>query len=363
MEKRKTIFLVDDDITNLTIGKKVLAPFYNVVTLNSGAVMLKRLENVIPDLILLDVDMPEMDGYEVIKRLKANEKTASILVIFLTALDSEEMELKGLSFGATEYITKPFSPPILLKRIELHLLVEAQRRELLHFNRNLTQMVEEKTKTVEELKNAILSTLSEVVEYRDELTGAHILRTQKYIKVLMDALEGCKVYETEVAALDKELVLQSCQLHDVGKIAIKDSILLKTDRLTPEEFESIKIHTTFGEKIIQKLKEKTEDSDFVEYARIFAVAHHEQWGGNGYPNRLKGEEIPLLGRIMAIADVYDALVTDRPYKKAFPHEKALQIIVEGKGTHFDPVLVDLLEKFHHEFEKIAAEIRGESLGR
>ena len=361
--KRKIIFLVDDDITSLTIGKKVLAPFYDVATLNSGAVMLKMLENVIPELILLDVDMPEMDGYEAIKQLKANEKTASIPVIFLTSLNDEEMELKGLSFGATDYITKPFSPPLLLKRIELHLLIEEQKKELLFFNKNLTHMVEEKTKTVVELKNAILSTLAEVVEYRDELTGAHILRTQKYIKVLMDALKDNNIYEQEVARLDKELVLQSCQLHDVGKIAVKDSVLLKPDKLSSEEFELIKIHPAFGEKIILKLKEKTTDSDFVEYARIFAVAHHERWDGNGYPNGLKGEEIPLLGRIMAIADVYDALVTDRPYKKAFSHEKAVQIIAEGKGSHFDPALIDLFEKINYEFEKIAAGYKGETISR
>jgi len=331
--------------------------------LNSGAVMLKMLENVIPDLILLDVDMPEMDGYEVIKRLKASEKTASIPVIFLTALDNEEMELKGLSFGATDYITKPFPPPLLLKRIEQHLLVETQRQELLFLNKNLTRLAEEKTKTVVELKNAILSTLAEVVEYRDELTGAHIIRTQKYIKVLMEALKDSNVYKEEVSGLDMELVLQSCQLHDVGKIAIKDSILLKPGPLTPEELESVKIHAAFGEKIIQKLKEKTADSDFVEYARIFAVAHHERWDGKGYPNGRAGENIPLLGRIMAVADVYDALVTDRPYKKAFSHEKAVQIIMEGKGSHFDPALIGLFEKIHHEFEKIAAEYKNETIDR
>ena len=361
---RKTIFLVDDDMTNLAIGKKALADSYNVFTLTSGALMLKMLENLQPDLILLDVDMPKMGGHEAIRLLKEG-KYADIPVIFLTALRNEEMELKGLSLGAIDYIAKPFSAPLLLKRIEVHLLVEAQKRELtkqkrelLFFNNNLMHMVEEKTKTVVELKNSILSTLAEVVEYRDELTGAHITRTQKYIKMLMAALKDSKVYEEEVTELDEELVLLSCQLHDVGKIAIKDSILLKPNPLTPEEFEAVKIHAAFGEKIIMKLKEKTADSDFVEYARIFAVAHHERWDGKGYPNGLEGENIPLLGRIMAIADVYDALVTDRPYKKAFPHEKALQIIMEGKGSHFDPVLVDLFGTINHEFEKIAAGCKG-----
>jgi len=364
---RKAIFLVDDDMTNLAIGKKALADSYNVFTLTSGALMMKMLESVQPDLILLDVDMPKMGGHEAIRLLKEG-KYADIPVIFLTALGNEEMELKGLSLGAIDYIIKPFSAPLLLKRIEVHLLVEEQKRELnkqkrelLLFNNNLTQMVEEKTKTVVELKNAILSTLAEVVEYRDGLTGAHILRTQKYIKALFDAMKISAIYKDEVADLDEELVLLSCQLHDVGKIAIKDSILLKPENLTQDEFELIKTHAAFGEKVIQKLKEKTSDSDFVEYARIFASTHHERWDGKGYPNGLHYENIPLLGRIMAVADVYDALVTDRPYKKAFSHEKAVQIIVEGKGTHFDPALIDLFETINGEFEKIAEGYREEAL--
>jgi len=362
--KRKAIFLVDDDMTNLTIGKKALTGVYSVFTLNSAAVMFEMLENLTPDLILLDVNMPEMDGHKAIKILKANAKTTHIPVIFLTALNDEEMELQGLSLGAMDYITKPFSIPLLLKRIEVHLLVaeqkqklQAQKRELLFFNNNLTQMVNEKTKTVVELRNAILSTLAELVEYRDGITGAHIARTQQYIKALMDGMKNNGVYEDEVSRLDEELVLQSCQLHDVGKIAIKDSVLLKPGSLTLEEYEEIKKHTIFGEKVIQKLKEKTKDSDFVEYAKIFVITHHERWDGNGYPNRLKGEAIPLLGRMMAIADVYDALLTDRPYKKAFSHERAVQIIMEGRGTHFDPALVDLFVKINHEFEKIASEVK------
>jgi len=351
--KRKTIFLIDDDITNLTVGKNALADSYDVFTLNSGTVMMEMLENLTPDLILLDVNMPEMDGYEAITMLKANERTANIPVIFLTALNHEETELKGLSMGAIDYIIKPFSAPLLLKRIEVHLLVETQKRELVFFNKNLARMVDEKTKTVVELKNAILSTMAELVEYRDGGTGAHIVKTQKYIKTLLDAMKTNGVYESEVAALDEELVLQSCQLHDVGKIAIRDNILLKPGKLSPEEFEEIKLHTIFGEKVMLGLKEKTRDSDFVEYSRIFAIAHHERWDGTGYPKGLKGEDIPLLGRIMAIGDVYDALIRPRSYKEAYSHEKALQIMLEGRGSHFDPALIDLFEKSNHTFKMIA----------
>jgi len=355
--KRGIIFLVDDDMTNLTVGKRALSGTYSVFTLSSGALLLEMIENVIPDLILLDVNMPEMDGHEVIKHLKATQKTANIPVIFLTALNDEEMELKGLSLGAIDYITKPFSTPVLLKRIEVHLLVESQKKELMFFNMNLEKMVAEKTTAVVDLKNAILSTMAEMVEYRDQNTGGHIVRTQKYIEVLMRGMKEYDIYQNEMAEYDEVLVLQSCQLHDVGKIAIEDSVLNKPGKLTAEEFEKMKSHTTHGEKVIMGLKEKTADSDFAEYARIFAISHHEKWDGTGYPHRLKGKDIPLLGRIMAVADVYDALVSERPYKAAFSHEKSVQIMLEGKGTHFDPVLAGLFEKLHHEFEAIAKEVR------
>ena len=352
---RSTVFLVDDDITNLTVGKNVLSGPYNVITLNSAALMMEMLKSIQPDLILLDVDMPEMDGYEAIKKLKADKKTANIPVVFLTAMGNEEMELKGLSLGAIDYIAKPFSPPLLLRRIETHLLLETQRRKLIQFNGNLSRMVKEKTGTVIELKNAVLSTMAELVEYRDAVTGGHIVRTQKYIKAILGAMRRYGIYENEISNLDEDLILQSCQLHDVGKIAIRDSVLLKQGKLTDAEFATIKNHTVLGEKAILKLKDKTTDSEFVEYARIFAISHHERWDGSGYPNALKGEEIPLLGRIMAIADVYDALVEERPYKKAFPHEEAVRIMLEGRGSQFDPVLADLFEKINSKFAEIAAE--------
>ncbi|MCL2226394.1 MAG: response regulator [Oscillospiraceae bacterium] len=349
---RKTIFLVDDNRSNLVMGKTALSGIYNVFTVNSGARMFQALEKTTPDLILLDVEMPEMDGYDVLERLKSDENTAHIPVIFLTAMNSEETEFKGLSLGAVDYITKPFSPPLLLKRIELHL-------QLVEYNNNLMRMVKEKTQEVVSLKNAVLKTTAELVEHRDATTGNHIDRTQRYIKILIGAIKEYGVYEKEISALDVELVLQSSALHDVGKISIKDSILLKPGPLTPEEFEEMKEHTTFGERIILDIKDSTTDSDFLEYARILAVTHHEKWDGNGYPHGLKGEDIPLLGRIMAIADVYDALVTDRPYKKAFPHSKAVMIIEDGKGTHFDPTLVNLFLVVHDEFEKVLLQIGSE----
>ena len=350
--KRKTLFFVDDDATNLAVGRNALNEHYSVLVLNSGQRLLNALEKKIPDLILLDVEMPEMNGYEVIKIIKTNAETAHIPVIFLTAKNDNESEFKGLSLGAIDYITKPFSPSLLLKRIEVHLLVESQKQELLYFNANLQQMVETKTKTVVELQNAVLKTMAELVEFRDNVTGGHIERTQKYLRILLEASQEQGVYKEETASWDLELVWQSAQLHDVGKIAIRDDILKKPGKLTPEEFEEVKTHPVFGEKIIVKIGENTTDKTFLEYARIFALTHHEKWNGTGYPSGLKEKEIPLQGRMLAIVDVYDALVSERPYKKAFTHEEAVKIITEDSGKHFDPVLVDVFLSVADKFKSL-----------
>ena len=350
--KRKTIFFVDDDITNLTVGRSNLSEYYGVLTFDSGERLLKALEKAIrPDLILLDIAMPDMDGFEVIKNLKSKEETASIPVIFLTAKDDSANELEGLTLGAIDYITKPFSLPLLLKRIEVHLLVEDQKQELIHFNENLQQMVDAKTRTVVELQNAVLKTMAELVEFRDDITGAHIERTQKYLQILFDELLARDVYKEETTLWDLTLMLPSAQLHDIGKIAVSDSVLKKPGKLTPEEFEEIKVHPSFGAKVIEKIEKNTTDKRFLKYAKVFALTHHEKWDGSGYPSGLTGADIPLQGRLLAIVDVYDALTSERPYKKAFTHEEAIQIIVDGSGKHFDPVVVDVFLGAKDEFKK------------
>jgi len=339
--ERKTIFIVDDDLTNLTVGNEVLSEYYNVFTLNSGPLLLKRLERHVPDLILLDVNMPEMNGYEVIRCVKEKEETQSIPIIFLTAQSDTESELEGLSLGAIDYISKPFSPPLLLKRIEVHLLVESQRQELVSFNNNLLDLVFDKTNTILELQNAILKTMAELIDRRDHSTGGHIDRTQRYMRIILDKLVKQGLYQRESSSWNLNLVVQSTQLHDVGKIAIQDSILQKPGKLTEEEFEKIKGHTTHGEEIISEIQKNTVEQKFLEYAKVFAGTHHEKWDGSGYPRGLKGEQIPVLGRAMAIVDVYDALVSDRPYKQRFTHEKAVAIIFDSRESHLDPVMVDL----------------------
>ena len=359
--------MVDDNLTNLTIGNNALGAHYNVITMNSGARLLKALEKIIPDLILLDVDMPEMNGYEALSILKKEPEYADIPVIFLTAKSDSASELEGLSSGAIDYITKPFSPPLLLKRIELHLLVESQKRELIahqeeliRFNENLQKMVDEKTKTVVELQNTILGTMAELVESRDDVTGGHINRTQSYLRILLNALLEGDRYSDEVSNWDIELVLQSAQLHDIGKISIDDYILRKPGKLTPEEFSKIKDHAEIGRKIIERIEASTSQQAFLEQARILAWTHHEKWDGSGYPDALKGEEIPLQGRLMAIADVYDALISDRPYKKAFSHEQAVEAIRNDSGTHFDPALVELFLSVADEFNLVSSQINGKT---
>jgi putative two-component system response regulator len=222
--------------------------------------------------------------------------------------------------------------------------LEAQQRELKNFNDNLQRMVDEKTKTVLELQDAILKTVADLVESRDDITGGHIERTRRGVGLLVEALGDHPRFSKEVSRWDIKLLLQSSQLHDVGKIAISDRLLKKPGKLDPEEFEEMKKHAAFGVQIIERIEENTSASDFLKYAKIFAGTHHERWDGSGYPNGLAEENIPLPGRIMALADVYDALVSERPYKNAFPHADAVKIIRDGKGTQFDPALTDIFIK-------------------
>jgi len=345
MENEKTlIILVDDNPANLRIGKNVLSEKYTVATAPSAEKMFSLLENNKPAMILLDIDMPQMNGYEAIKILKSKPETKDIPVIFLTGKTESDDEITGLSLGAIDYITKPFQPALLLKRIEVHLLVEEQKKELQYFNENLQRMVEEKTQSVMELQNALLKTMAELVECRDDITGGHIERTQRGIKILLEEIENSGIYAEEAKGWDLDLLLQSCQLHDVGKISINDVILKKPGKLNKQEFDEMKKHASFGERIIEKIETLAKESDFLKYAKIFAASHHEKWDGTGYPRGLKGDEIPLLGRIMAIADVYDALTSMRPYKDAFTHEEAVRIIINSSGTQFDPKLVELFIK-------------------
>ena len=353
--KRKKVIMVDDDRTNLTVARNTLIDRYDIITVTSGEKLFGMLEKIVPDIILLDIEMPEMNGYEVITILKNREATSHIPVIFLTALIDPESEIKGLSLGAIDYIYKPFSQGLLLKRIEMHLLLEAQKQELKRYSSNLEGMVFEKTQTVYELQNAVLKTVAELVECRDNVTGGHIERTQSYLRLLVNLLLRYDVYIEELSGWDIELFIMSSQLHDVGKISVRDSILMKPGKLTEEEFEEMKKHAAFGGAIIERIEESTRENAFLQHAKILANSHHEKWDGTGYPTGAKGMNIPLQGRLMALVDVYDALTNDRPYKKAFPHDEAIEIIREGLGRHFDPKLGEIFLKHENDFTKAKIE--------
>ena len=340
-EGRKKVILVDDNPINLKLARNTLMGKYDVFTVPSAEKLFQLLEKTLPDIILLDVLMPEMSGYEAIKILKKDERTAEIPVVFLTSKADTSSELEGFVLGAVDYISKPFSPQLLLKRVDVHVLVESQKRELQHINDNLQKLVDEKTEEIQDLQNAILKTMSNFVEFRDDITGGHIERTGHILELLVDEMLVQGVYKAELDTWDLKLFLQSAQLHDVGKIGIRDNILMKPAALTEEEFEEMKKHTYLGEKVIDKIQENSRGSVFLTYAKIMAGTHHERWDGTGYPRGITGTSIPLQGRLMALVDVYDALISERPYKKAFPPEEAIQIIIKSKGVQFDPVLVDV----------------------
>ena len=362
---RYKIVLVDDNITTLTMGRNILKTFYEIYPAPSAGKLFEILDNVAVDLILMDVEMPEMNGYEAVKKLKADSRFADIPVIFLTSKDDESSELEGLDLGAADYVSKPFSAPLLLKRIANHILMGKQRKDLLaskatltNYSENLAVMVQEKTREIVNLQNAMITTFAEMMEFRDKLTGGHVTRTRLYLKALTNELVRGGVYAGEVAEWDMELFLASAQLHDVGKISVTDLILNKPGPLTAEEFEIMKTHVAMGVDIVEKIMRNTDEHAFLSHALLIVGTHHEKWDGSGYPTGLKGKNIPLEGRLMAIADVYDALITERPYKKPLTHAEASAIIENSAGRHFDPVLTDVFLKVADEFKKISEEIVG-----
>ncbi|MDR1972621.1 MAG: response regulator [Treponema sp.] len=360
---KKRIALVDDDITSLALGKGIMAEQYDVVTIPSGEKLFQFLERVRPDLILLDVDMPVMNGYDTLRKLKSRPDTQDLPVIFLTSMSDTSSEIEGLNLGAVDYISKPFSPPLLLKRLELHLKVVSQQRELINYNNNLQDMVKARTKTILDMQNSVLKIVANLVESRDEITGGHVERTRQYLSILLDGLVKANLYTSEIADWNRDFFLQSSLLHDVGKISIPDKILLKPDKLSPEEFNEMKNHTIFGVQIVQAMQKETPESSFLSHAKILAGYHHEKWDGTGYPYGLKGQDIPLGGRLMAIADVYDALISVRPYKKPFTHEEAVRIIVDGRGVQFDPSLTDVFIAVSGQFNDAASAVTGNMFGQ
>ncbi|GHU53489.1 two-component system response regulator [Clostridia bacterium] len=356
IEDREIVVLVDDDISNLKIGRNALIKNYDVYTALSAKLMFEMLEQYRPQIILLDVSMPEMDGYEAIKILKDNPETRDIPVIFLTGKSDHESELEGLKLGAVDYITKPFFSELLNRRVELHLrtmrhqqLLKEKDEELRLLNEDTQRILGQRTKEVFELQLSVLRIADEILKRRGDHTVRHSSNIQTYLRAFIEKLSDSDSYSDQIR-WNHELVVFSSSLHDVGTISLPELLLYEPYKLTDDEFELVKAHPLHGAEIIDAMIAATQTGDeFLGYARIFAKTHHERWDGSGYPDGLKGEEIPFLGRVMAIIDVYDALVSERPYRKAYTSKEALEIIQSESGTSFEPGLVEVFAEAANEF--------------
>lgn len=352
---QSTILIVDDAPDNLMLISNLLKDKYKIKVVNSGEKALKIVQSEHkPDLILLDILMPVMDGYETLSRIKEDPKTGDIPVIFLTALSEAEDEKKGLEIGAADYITKPISPSIMLARIKTQLENKAASDFLRDQNSYLDTEVQKRTQEISAIQEVTILALASLAETRDSDTGNHIKRTQHYVKVLAQHLQKNIKFSSCLDEVMIKTLFMSAPLHDIGKVGIPDRILLKPGKFTPEEFEIMKTHTTLGANAIARAEaELGIEVKFLKIAKEIALYHQEKFDGSGYPEGLKGEAIPLSARIMAVADVYDALISKRVYKEPTTHEKALEIMKDGRGTHFDPDILDAFLEIEDKFLEIA----------
>lgn len=346
MSKDK-ILIVDDIAENIHFLIEILKDDYSLVAAKDGETALDfAMQTPHPDLILLDIVMPGMDGYDVLVKLKANPKTAKIPVIFVTALGEVGNESKGLELGAIDYVVKPFVPELLKARVRNHL-------ELKSYRDSLQQQVDARTKQLKHSKEAAIQAMGVVAEGRDPDMGGHIMRTKLYVRLLAEALAQKPQFKPELTADRIDQMYLSAPLHDLGKVAISDRILLKPGKLSTEEFDEMKLHTTIGEKTILEVQSQFKELELLEVAREIISGHHERWDGSGYPRGLAGEEIPLSARIMAVADVYDALISKRPYKPEYSHDQTVEMIKAEAGQHFDPQIVETFLEIEEQFEQIA----------
>lgn len=361
MELQLKILAVDDEAINLQILVDLLGHDYKLAVAKTGAQALNLIaKGPLPDLILLDVMMPEMDGYEVCRRLKAQKQTQEIPIIFVTAMSEERNETQGFEMGAVDYITKPYAPAVVKARIKTHLDLKQAREMLRDQNLLLEQLVQERTRELAMTQDATIHSLASLAETRDPETGGHIRRTQHYVKALAQRAQQLEKYQSELSDEVLELLFKSAPLHDIGKVGVRDSVLLKPGKLTEEEFEEMKMHTIYGrDALLNAARWLNGSSNFLQLATEIAHTHQEKWDGSGYPQGLVGEQIPLSGRIMAIADVYDALISKRAYKAPFSHQEAVTIIKEGRGSHFDPELTDAFLEISEQFQEIAGRFSDE----
>lgn len=341
-QTKNTILVVDDDKTNLMLAQNILLHKYRIAASNSGKAALKYLESHHPDLILLDINMPEMDGFEVMEQIRQMEETKGIPVIFLTADNLAETEIKCFQMGAMDFVVKPFVPDILLSRVDKTIELDKYRNDLEKMVREMTDKIREDARRINEIQDSVIIGMANLIESRDGSTGKHVKNTQMYVRMIAGELRRRNLFAEELTEDYIEDLCKAAPLHDVGKIKVPDAILQKPGKLTPEEFDTMKLHTTYSEKIIQTIIGDVEDEHYVQIVEDIAMYHHERWDGTGYPTGLAQNHIPLSARIMAVADVFDALYEERCYKPPIrPIERIMQIMSEGRGSQFDPVIIDV----------------------
>jgi len=350
--QRATVLVVDDNPENLTLLGELLQAHYRVTTANCGAHALQiAFSDAPPELVFLDVMMPEMDGYEVLKRLAADARTRDIPVIFVTAMNGAEDEEWGLGLGAVDYITKPYKPAVVLARARTHLELKLARDRMHAHNTWLEREVAYRIRESGLVRDAAIHALARLAETRDPETGNHIRRTQEYVRVLATRLKDHPRFAPQLDDAMIELLHKSAPLHDIGKVGIPDHILLKPGKLTQEEWTIMKTHARLGADAIAKAeRDVAHPIQFLSIAREIALHHHERWDGTGYPDGLAGDSIPLPARLMALADIFDALTSRRVYKEPMPFERARDVIVAESGKHLDPDVVTAflaeLDSFH-----------------
>lgn len=354
MDVRPTILLVDDAPENLATLGALLSDDYRVRVARSGFDALSSIEDGVPDLILLDIVMPQLDGFEVLRLLRQREKTKDTPVIFVSARSGPYDEEFGLALGAADYVTKPFQPAVVRARVRTQLLAKQARDGLRGENLNLSGELRRRVEENDTIQQAGLLALAHLAETRDPETGNHLLRTQAYVSMLAQQLSLAPGFATALSAEYRRLLVRSAPLHDIGKVGIPDAVLLKPGKLTAEEFEVMKTHSVLGARALERAEQESiAPVAFLSVAKQVARWHHERWDGSGYPDGLAGEAIPLCARIMAVADVFDALVSRRVYKEAMPVAHAVEVILAGRGTQFDPAVTDVFETLIDRFIEVA----------
>lgn len=352
------VLIVDDTPANLQLLANMLKERgYKTRPVPSGILALQAARSDPPDLILLDINMPEMNGYEVCERLKADGQLKEIPVIFISALNEILDKVRAFSVGGVDFISKPFQFEEVQARVETHLKLRSLQKELEKHNLELEKLVQAQVKQISDTQLAVIFALAKLAESRDDDTGMHLERVQVFCKRLAARLKQRSRWSAQIDEAFVENIFHASPLHDIGKVAVPDHILLKPGKLTPEEFEVMKTHARLGADTLEVVRRKYPGNALLDMGITIAGFHHEKWNGSGYPQGLAGEAIPLAGRIMAVADVYETLRAKRCYKPAFSHEESTKIVLASSGTHFDPEIVKAFVELKDEFNKIREGIK------